>query len=74
MNPKSMCSCWWQWNSVMPGIVSNEINLGFLITAEHDNILDDATGLLSPDASQFKAVPVQMDGWMSSLSLRKRKR
>ncbi len=25
MNPKSMCSCWWQWNNVKPGIVGGEI-------------------------------------------------
>jgi hypothetical protein len=26
MNPKSMCSCWWQWKSVRPGLFATKSN------------------------------------------------
>ena len=60
MNPKSMCSCWWQWNSVRSRIVGDEIEFDFLETAEHHHVLDHAGGRLAADAHKFETVAVQM--------------
>lgn len=45
------------------GIVGHKIDLGLLVTAEHDNILDDTVGRLPRDPGQFKAMTMQVD-WM----------
>src|SRR5215469_3544002 len=42
-------------------IVGHKVHLGFLVTAQHDNILDHTGGWFSRQPRQLKAVSVQMD-------------
>ncbi len=44
------------------GVVGDEIDLGFLIAADHDDIFDDAGGGLAGDLCEFEAVAVKVDG------------
>jgi hypothetical protein len=44
------------------GIVSYKIDLGFLVAAELDNVLDHSACWLSSDAGQLEAMPMQVDG------------
>jgi len=62
MKPKSMCSCWWHWNSVSPGFVGNEVDFGLLVAAKHDHVFQDSGCGLSQQAREFKAVPMKVDG------------
>ena len=39
MKPKSMCNCMWQWKSVNPRIVRNEIHSRSTAAANADHIL-----------------------------------
>jgi hypothetical protein len=43
------------------GIVGNEVDLGFLVSAHHHNVFHHAGGWLSGDPREFEAVPMQMN-------------
>ena len=61
MKPKSMWSCWWQWNRVRPGLSAVK-SISALIAADHDDVFDDAGGGLASDLCELEAVAVEMDG------------
>jgi hypothetical protein len=43
------------------GIVSGEINVSFLVTTKHENILHNPGGWLAGDAREFEGVAVKVD-------------
>src|SRR5438132_7858731 len=46
-----------------PRIVSNEVHLGFLVSAQHHNIFQDSSCRLPGQARQLKTMAMEMD-WM----------
>ena len=44
------------------GIIRHEIDGGFLVSAEHDDVFHDPCRFLAGDIGQLEAVPVQVDG------------
>ena len=55
-----MC-CWmWQWNSVSPGLVGDEVHDRPAVARHDDRILDDARCRLAVDLGDLEQVPMQM--------------
>ena len=47
-----------------PRIISNEVYLGFLVSAQHHNIFQDSSGRLPGQTRQLKTMAMEMD-WMN---------
>ena len=62
MNPKSIWSCWWQWNKSYSWIVGDEIHFRFLIASDHENIFHYSQTWDFPPSWQLKAVTMKMYG------------
>jgi hypothetical protein len=62
MKPKSVCSCLMAVKQHRARIVGDKVELHFLKTTQHQNILYHTGGRFAADADQLEAVPVQMRG------------